>query len=78
MDMPTVKPIIFDGIEQRPMNDAEYEQWLADGIEAEAKLEAEIAEAEAQAEAQAAKDAARQIVLDKLGLTQDEAQALLG
>ena len=35
-------------------------------------------EAESRAEAQAAKDAARQIVLDKLGLTQDEAQALLG
>lgn len=32
----------------------------------------------AQADAQAAKAAARQAVLDKLGLTQDEAQALLG
>jgi hypothetical protein len=36
------------------------------------------AEAEAEAEAQAAKQAARQAVLDKLGLTADEAQALLG
>jgi hypothetical protein len=36
------------------------------------------AEAEAQAEAQAAKVAARQAVLDKLGLTADEAAALLG
>ena len=36
------------------------------------------AEAEAQAEAATAKAAARQAVLDKLGLTQDEAQALLG
>jgi len=36
------------------------------------------AEAEAQAEAKAAKAAARQAVFDKLGLTQDEAQALLG
>ena len=36
------------------------------------------AEAVARAEAQTAKDAARQAVLDKLGLTQDEAQALLG
>ena len=38
-------------------------------------LQAEIA---AQAAAAAAKAAARQAVLDKLGLTQDEAQALLG
>ena len=36
------------------------------------------AEAEAQAEAQTAKLAARQAVLDKLGLTADEAAALLG
>jgi len=41
---------------------------------------AKIAQAEAKtnADAQIAKDAARQAVLDKLGLTQDEAQALLG
>ncbi len=39
-----------------------------------------IAQAEAKAftEAQAAKAAARQAVLDKLGLTADEASALLG
>jgi hypothetical protein len=36
------------------------------------------AEAEARSEAEAAKAAARQAVLDKLGLTADEAQALLG
>ena len=36
------------------------------------------AETEAKAEAQAAKLAARQAVLDKLGLTADEAAALLG
>ena len=36
------------------------------------------AEAETQANAQAAKLAARQAVLDKLGLTVDEAAALLG
>jgi len=36
------------------------------------------AEAEAQATAQAAKIAARQAVLDKLGLTVNEAAALLG
>jgi hypothetical protein len=35
-------------------------------------------EEEARAEAEAAKAAARQAVLDKLGLTQDEAQSLLG
>jgi hypothetical protein len=36
------------------------------------------AEAKAIADAQTAHAAARQAVLDKLGLTQDEAQALLG
>ena len=35
-------------------------------------------EAQAQAEALAAKQAARQAVLDKLGLTADEASALFG
>jgi len=47
-----------------------------------AALDAQKAEAEAKAnadaDAQTAKDAARQSVLDKLNLTQDEAQALLG
>ena len=43
-----------------------------------AAIDAKQAEAEARAEAEAAKAAARQAVLDKLGLTQDEAQALLG
>ena len=37
-----------------------------------------IKEAKAQAEAQTAKQAARQAVLDKLGLTADEAAALFG
>jgi hypothetical protein len=36
------------------------------------------AEAEAQKQAQLAKEIARQAVLDKLGLTADEAVALLG
>ena len=49
------------------MTDAEYAQWQADK-----------AEAEAQAEAEVAKAAARQAVLDKLGLTANEAAALLG
>ena len=69
--MPTVKPNIFDGETTRPMTDVEYAQWQSDNAEAEAQ-------AVAQAETLAAKDAARQAVLDKLGLTQDEAQALLG
>ena len=43
-----------------------------------ARFEASQTEAEAQAEAKLAKQAARQAVLDKLGLTADEAAALLG
>jgi len=43
-----------------------------------AQIEARQAEAVAQADALALKQAARQAVLDKLGLTADEAQALLG
>jgi hypothetical protein len=41
-------------------------------------IDAQQAEAAAQAEYTAVKAAARQAVLDKLGLTADEAQALLG
>ena len=43
-----------------------------------AQIDAQHAEAQARAEAEAAKVAARQAVLDKLGLTADEAAALLG
>ena len=43
-----------------------------------AQIEAARAEAEAQAEALEAKVAARQAVLDRLGLTEQEAQLLLG
>ena len=43
-----------------------------------AQLELDKVEAKAQAKAQTAKQAARQAVLDKLGLTADEAAALLG
>ena len=43
-----------------------------------AQIEAAHAEAQAQAEAAEAKAAARQAVLDKLGLTADEAAALFG
>jgi hypothetical protein len=42
------------------------------------QVAADKAEAKAQAAAQTARTAARQAVLDKLGLTADEAAALLG
>ena len=61
------RPIIFDGEMQREMTVAEYEQWQTDK-----------AETEAQAETLEAKAVARQAVLDKLGLTADEAAALFG
>jgi hypothetical protein len=62
------KPLIQIGNEVREMNADEYAQHLLD-----------LAEWQAQKDAQAAKAAARQAVLEeKLGLTQDEAQALLG
>jgi hypothetical protein len=60
-------PTVQIGDEVREMTNEEYAQWQADKIEAQA-----------QADAQAAKAAARQAVLDKLGLTADEAAALLG
>jgi ribosomal protein L9 len=43
-----------------------------------AQIDAQRAETQAQAEAEAAKAEARQVVLNKLGLTADEAAALLG
>ena len=43
-----------------------------------AQLELDKAEAKKQADALAAKQAARQTVLDRLGLTEQEAQLLLG
>jgi hypothetical protein len=61
------KPIIYDGNEHREMTEAEHAQYKLD-----------LAEWKAQAAEQAAKDAARQAVLDKLGLTTNEASALLG
>jgi hypothetical protein len=61
------KPKIQIGEIKREMTDAEYKQWQADKIEAET-----------QAAALEAKAAARQAVLDKLGLTADEAAALFG
>jgi hypothetical protein len=69
--MPTVKPNTQIGDEIRPMTVDEYAQWQTDSAEMQAAAETQI-------EAQAAKDAARQAVLDKLGLTADEAAALFG
>ncbi len=63
----TPKPMVLDGHEVREMTDAEL-----------AQHELDKAEAAALAAAQAAKALQRQEVLDKLGLTADEASALLG
>ena len=51
----------------REMNDAEFAQWQAD----------QAAQAVAQTESES-KAAQRQAILDKLGLTADEARLLLG
>ena len=64
---PMTKPLTQIGNEVREMTDEEYAQYKIDQ-----------AEAKAQAAAIAAQVAARQAVLNKLGLTADEAQALLG
>ena len=69
--MPTVKPNILDGETNRTMTDAEYAQWQADNAEVKAQAETQI-------EAETAKALAREAVLNKLGLTADEAAALLG
>jgi hypothetical protein len=66
--MPTTnKPITFDGNVHREMTDDEYAQWLIDNQIAKAQDEAAIAKA-----------AARNAVLQKLGLSADEAAALFG
>ena len=69
MSKPTVRihDMATGEVIDRVMTDAEHTEW-----------QAQQAESEAQAEAAAAKVAARQAVLDKLGLTSNEAQALLG
>ena len=69
MSKPTVRihDMATGEVIDRVMTDAEHAEW-----------QTQQAEAEAQAEAAAAKALQRQAVLDKLGLTQDEAQALLG
>lgn len=63
----TLRPKVLDGNEYREMTEAELAQRTLDEAD-EAKIIALIA----------AKKTARQAVLDKLGLTADEAQALLG
>ncbi len=63
----TPKPMVLDGHEVREMTDAEL-----------AQHELDKAEAAALVAAQASRVAARQAVLDKLGLTANEAAALLG
>jgi hypothetical protein len=69
----TTKPIIrihnveTDEVIDREMNDAEFAQWQAD--------QSANAVAEAEAESKAAQ---RQAILDRLGLTADEAKLILG
>lgn len=60
-------PIIYDGETHREMTDAEHAEW-----------QALVAKIDAEKQAIANKTAARKAVLDKLGLTADEAAALLG
>jgi hypothetical protein len=63
----TPKPMVLDGHEYREMTEAELEQRKLDQVIGE-EITSVIN----------AKKVARQAVLDKLGLTQNEAQALLG
>lgn len=65
------KPIIQDGDEVREMTVNEYAQYQTDQTENTVKQLA-------NADAKTAKQIARQTVLDKLGLSADEAKALLG
>lgn len=68
----TKRPIVrfhnteTDEITDREMNDAEFAQFEKDKAEFEAKLAAEQE-----------KDAARKVLLDKLGITAEEAKLLL-
>ena len=71
MSKPFVRIITNDTVIDREMNDDEYAQWQMDKAEAEAR-------AETQAEAAAAKATARTALLAKLGITESEAQLLLG
>ena len=63
----TPKPMVLDGHEVREMTDTEL-----------AQHELDKAEAAERAESAAVKAAAREALLDKLGITAEEAQLLLG
>ena len=63
----TVRPTVQIGDEVREMNDAEFAQY-----------EIDQAANKAAAQAQADKATAKQAVLDRLGITADEAALLLG
>ena len=69
--MPTAKTFINDTGTVKELTGAELEAFNADRAQMQAEAQAEI-------DAQTAKAAARQAVLNKLGLTADEAAALLG
>ena len=69
--MPTVKTFINDTGVVKELTGAELEAFNADRAQMQAEAQAEI-------DKQTAKAAARQAVLNKLGLTADEAAALLG
>ena len=69
--MPTVKTFINDTGVVKELTGAELEAFNADRAQMQAEAQAEI-------HAQTAKLAARKNVLNKLGLTTDEAVALLG
>jgi len=60
-------PITYDGHERREMTDAEFAQYKLDQAEAKAQAKAETERATAKA-----------ALLDKLGITADEAALLLG
>ena len=81
MDIALILEIKYAGKEWHLVgNDYEGLTWLEpQGKPSEATLESLWAEVQTiVANKQTAKDVARQAVLDKLGLTQDEAQLLLG
>jgi hypothetical protein len=63
----TVKPNIQIGDEVREMNDAEFAQYKLDLIAYEEQAKADIAKAKQ-----------KQALLDRLGITSDEAALLIG
>jgi len=68
--MPSDKPLVQIGDEVRPMTDAEFHQWQADSVAADAAKAESIAQ-----------ETARQSALSKLaalGLTDAEIAALIG